>query len=88
MGVVLTAETPGRASLEVVYMGVSPPWRGKGVGDMLLMRAVQRARALRLNDITLAVDGINVAARRLYERWSFVETARRRAWITTPSKRA
>lgn len=86
IGVVLTAQTPGRSSLEIVYMGVSRSWRGQGVGDMLLTRAVQRAQSLRLSDVTLAVDGVNIAARRLYERWGFVETARRRAWITCPSK--
>lgn len=88
MGVILTAQSPGRASMEVVYMGVSPAWRGKGVGDLLLARAVQRAQAQRLSDITLAVDGINIAARRLYDRWSFVEGMRRRAWITQPSTRS
>ena len=80
-GVLLTSRVAKRSALEIVYMGVCQRARRQGVGNALLHRAVAVARGRGLDAITLAVDSINEPARRLYERWRFLESARRRAWI-------
>jgi len=84
-GVIITAAVEQRPALEIVYMGVSPAFRGQCVGDALLQSAVEHARSKRQSHLTLAVDAINAPARRLYDRWSFREIARRRAWIVKVS---
>jgi ribosomal protein S18 acetylase RimI-like enzyme len=84
VGVLLTAPVGNRSALEIVYMGVSEPWRGKGVANCLMARAIAVARTLRLSTVTLAVDSTNEAARGFYHRWRFKEMTRRRAWIATP----
>lgn len=81
-GVILTSSVPERSAIEIVYMGVSPTFRGQGVGSALLDRAVARACTLQVDHVTCAVDAINEPARRLYARWGFQEMDRRRAWIT------
>ncbi len=81
VGVLLLSGVMNRPSLELVYMGVSFRARGQGVGNALLSLAVDVGRNRGAQSVTLAVDGTNVYACRLYERWGFVEVARRRAWI-------
>ena len=81
VGVLITARLPNRSALEVVYVGVAPTARGGGLGDFLMGRAMALARRQGLDVVTLAVDGTNEPARRFYQRWGFIETARRRAWI-------
>ncbi len=80
-GVLLLSGVHGRPALEVVYMGVVPSFRGQGVGQALLARAVETCRRHGDADLTLAVDRQNTPARRLYQRWSFREVLRRRAWF-------
>jgi ribosomal protein S18 acetylase RimI-like enzyme len=87
VGVLLSARVVNRSAMEVVYMGVSEAWRGKGVANRLMNRAVELARAERVSAVTLAVDGTNEPARAFYHRWMFEETARRRAWIASPVTR-
>lgn len=53
-------------------MGVHPDYRGVGLGTALLARALDRARALGLEKITLGVRAPNAVARHLYERFGFV----------------
>ncbi|GJM26252.1 MAG: hypothetical protein DHS20C16_26670 [Phycisphaerae bacterium] len=79
--ILLTSTVTDRSALEVVYMGVSSSGRNRGLGKLLLSLAKQRACALELSSVTLAVDAINMPARRLYEKSGFIERARRRAWI-------
>lgn len=84
VGVMLLNDLPPTSLLEVVYMGVAQAARGKGVGDALLARAVEACRSRSMRGLALAVDERNAPARRLYERWGFVETGVRAAWIATP----
>jgi mycothiol synthase len=83
-GVLLTARVPSRPALEVVYMGVTAKFRGEGVGSRLLERAAAYGQAVGTKYLTLAVDANNTPARRLYDRWGFIETTRRQAWIACP----
>ncbi len=81
VAILLTSSVIDRSALEVVYMGVNATGRRRGLGKSLLSLAKRRAFELGLAQVTLAVDAINMPARRLYEKSGFVERARRRAWI-------
>jgi len=87
-GVLLLAGQPACAACEVVYMGVAPWARGRGVGSAMMRRALRVAHERGAACLTLAVDEANVPARRLYERFGLRETARRRAWIRALGERA
>ncbi|HUG90292.1 MAG TPA: GNAT family N-acetyltransferase [Planctomycetaceae bacterium] len=76
-GLILLADHPGARAWEVVYMGVVPPMRGRGVGREMLARALHDARAAGCEAVLLAVDVRNRSARRLYEQLGFVELCRR-----------
>ncbi len=81
VGVMLLNRIPTEPALEVVYMGVAQTARGTGVADALLQWAVDTVARVGDVELALAVDVNNIAARRLYERWGFVETGARGAWI-------
>jgi mycothiol synthase len=81
VGVLLLSQVVGKSCLEVVYLGVVPSARGAGVGDVLMHLAVRVADRTGIDSISLAVDATNGPAWSLYDRWGFVEVARRRAWI-------
>lgn len=85
-GVLLMARLPGRDVLDVVYMGVRPAYRRRGVGRVLLHKAVKVARESGRSWITLAVDASNEPALQLYRRCGFEETGRRRAWIAATAR--
>ncbi len=80
-GCVLLAPVFGGSMLEVAYMGVSAGWRKRGIGALLLRRALAQCRARGARRLTLAVDDRNDAARRLYDRFGFSEAAQRTAWL-------
>jgi ribosomal protein S18 acetylase RimI-like enzyme len=67
--------------LELVYMGVMPAWRRRGVGTLLLRRALARCREVGAKEITVVVDVRNTPARRLYERFAFTTVAQREAHL-------
>ena len=78
---VLLSESPLRPMLELVYMGVRPEARGKGIGRCVLGKALDLAQSQAYQGITLAVDSRNSPARSLYETAGFKATHRRRAMI-------
>ena len=81
VGLVLVNCFPEQLASEVVYMGVTPSARGRGCGSAILRRAIAAARDQGSTTLRLSVDELNDVARRLYERFGFVETARRDAWV-------
>lgn len=81
VGILLLTEIPGRACLEIAYVGVDPDARGCGIGDALVRKAIEVAWEEEKSHVTLAVDHTNTFACELYARWQFTELARRRAWI-------
>ncbi len=86
-GCILLAPVPGDpGALEVVYVGVDANARRRGVGRLLLGRAVCLARTRHFERVTLAVDARNVPARALYDRFSFRLIARRDAWLYVPAR--
>src|SRR5262249_46521256 len=83
-GCLLLSRTDVGGLIEVVYMGVAVEFRRRGVGRLLIQRALQRARECGVRGITLVVDERNDGARRLYERFGFAIVARRDAWLMMP----
>ena len=81
LGVMLLNRFADGFGTEIVYMGVAHGSRGQGMGDALLQRACNATRNVKAQVIALAVDTRNAAARLMYERWGFRETAVREAWI-------
>jgi ribosomal protein S18 acetylase RimI-like enzyme len=72
--------TLGRAA-EIVYLGVVPHFRGRGLGRRLLRHAGADAHARGLDSIELAVDEQNIYAMRVYESEGYRVTQRRWAYI-------
>ena len=77
----LLAEMAHGSTLEVVYMGVVPRCRGRGLGELLLRRALQQARTRHIKRLTLAVDARNAPAITVYERVGFRPVGRRDAYV-------
>ncbi len=70
-----------RAELELVYLGLSPAFRGKGLATRLMQHALSLARAHNDSGIHLAVDQQNVPAMKLYKGLGFRATGRKTAMI-------
>lgn len=83
IGVLLLSRIDGHRTLEVVYMGVASTARGHGVGDAIISWALTACQTEGASELALAVDERNAPARRLYQRWGFVEVGLRAAWIAT-----
>ncbi|MBL9148934.1 MAG: GNAT family N-acetyltransferase [Phycisphaerae bacterium] len=69
------------ASVELVYLGLVPEARGRGLGALLLDRALRLVRGRSERSMVLAVDERNAPAMRLYERAGFRPSLRRVAFI-------
>ena len=76
-GVLLLSFLPDSNSMELVYMGLTPPVRGRGWGRLLLQEAVECSRQSGVSCLMLAVDCRNHWARRLYKQFDFTEFLRR-----------
>ncbi len=70
-----------RHELELVYLGLSPRYRGKGLATSLMHHAFAQAGARNDTGIHLAVDQANAPALQLYQRLGFRATGRKVAMI-------
>ncbi len=66
---------------ELVYVGLAPELRGKGLGARLIAIGTHACARQGLREMTCAVDRRNTPALRLYERWGFREFAEREAFV-------
>ena len=80
-GCLLLNHCPELRSVELVYLGLSPALRGRGVGSAAMAAGIERAAGRRAGEMTCAVDRNNVPALRLYERLGFAEFASRVAFV-------
>lgn len=82
VGVLLMAPRPDLGRWELMLMGLTPDWRGKGLGRALLNTALELAQQAGVQEIMLAVDNLNLPAKRLYFQAGFVRYAQQRllAW--------
>jgi len=79
VGVGFVNEIQGRG--ELVYLGLVPAARGRGIGRAILGRAIRDSAEMGLKQMGLAVDVSNPPAMRLYERAGFQEIRRRSAYF-------
>jgi len=79
VGVVLASEVEGRGDL--VYLGVVPEARGRGIGRTLLGQAIRDTAQMGLPALAVAVDTQNGPAVRLYAGAGFKEVRRRLVWF-------
>lgn len=81
VAVMLLNPVPRQNVMELVYLGVSPSWRGRGVGRALLAHGVSLARGRGTPMVQLAVDMRNRPALQLYRSLQFNPTVQKRALI-------
>ena len=67
--------------IELVYLGLAPEARGRGLGDFLMQVALCEASMTRGGTLTLAADEQNVKALCLYRRHGLVRVHRRVAML-------
>lgn len=79
-----TSLVPFRHNKQKIYLianvAVHPEHRRKGIARALTERAIQHARAKRVNNIWLHVRDDNLEAIELYTKLGFIERARRTNW--------
>jgi ribosomal-protein-alanine N-acetyltransferase len=73
---------------EVENIAVAGPARCRGLGTRLLGEFLDSARGRGAQGIFLEVRESNLAARRLYEKWAFVESGRRKRYYHEPEEDA
>ncbi len=81
VGCLLLAEIPARNGLELVYLGLAPEARGKGIARRLMKRVLAVASRRHFDVATLAVDAGNIPAVRLYKRCGYAKVAERVAMV-------
>jgi ribosomal protein S18 acetylase RimI-like enzyme len=86
LAVLLLARTtsPHAAAAELVYLGLVPAARGRGIGDVVMRQAlhvVSAARGETPTSLALAVDGHNTRALRLYHRHGMRRVGSKRAFV-------
>lgn len=80
-GCALLNPSPEQDSIELVYLGLTPEARGKGLAALLLRHAIARARTQPARWITCAVDRRNAPARKLYANAGFEPFTERTALV-------
>ncbi len=73
---------------EIENIAVAGPARRRGLGTRLLGEFLDLARGRGANAVFLEVRESNLAARRLYEKWAFVECGRRKLYYREPEEDA
>ncbi len=74
-GFILARDLGGE--VEILSVGVLPPWRRRSIGRALIDSVVAEAERRRIGSIVLEVATDNEAARRLYAALGFVQVGRR-----------
>jgi len=81
LGILLLSRIPAADALELVYLGLASPARGRGLGDVLMQEAMHLVVAQGRRRLTLAVDAINVPALKLYYRFGLQRLTSKAALI-------
>lgn len=81
VGCALVSVTDDPRVAELVYMGLVPEARGRGLGRALLHNAISGLRRGLAQRIVCAADRRNTPALRLYESFGFRAFSDRRAWV-------
>jgi ribosomal-protein-alanine acetyltransferase len=76
------------AEWEIENIAVAESGRRRGLGTELLGEFLKLARGRRAEAVFLEVRESNVAARKLYGKWAFVESGRRKHYYREPDEDA
>ncbi|GEN28512.1 hypothetical protein HVA01_21580 [Halovibrio variabilis] len=89
VGVLLLAPHAATGRWELMLMGLKPEWRGQGLGRALLNKALYLAQQAGAREVTLAVDAVNLPAKRLYQQAGFMRYTQQRlfAWKGNADRR-
>ncbi len=79
--VVLLSRVPRANMVELIYLGVAPEHRGRGMADLLLRQALWVTSASGYARLSLAVDASNVPALKLYWRHGLQAAGRKMALL-------
>jgi len=80
--VLLLTKVPRSDMAELVYLGLSPGSRGRGIGDLMMKQGLWAVRKrMNLGRLTLAVDSRNVPALKLYYRHGMQQMGRKMAML-------
>lgn len=77
----LDAARPGDSQWELVYMGLAPAARGRGLGTQIARHAQWLARRAGQRRLVLAVDAANAPALRSYAAAGFIPLVRRAVYL-------
>ncbi len=80
-GVLLLSPYPESSQWELTYMGVAPPFRGHGIGRLMLAEVERRAQIAGIEQVVLAVDASNHPAQRSYDAAGYLQWSRRTAYM-------
>ena len=83
VGVSLMNGSIGSSSIELVYLGIVPEERGRGLGPALLRHGLNVIAGSRERNVVLAVDEANAPALAMYKNAGFRRTIRREAFVRT-----
>lgn len=81
IGVMLLNPLPAQNAMELVYLGLIPEARGRGLGERLMNYAMWQSRVAGWDAMLLAVDRANEPAMRLYQSMGFRRIGVKSAWI-------
>lgn len=81
IGVLLLNGSSGSSSIELVYLGIVPDVRGRGIGQVILNHGMKLIAGSREHKVVLAVDEANAPALEVYEKTGFERTVRRAALV-------
>jgi mycothiol synthase len=74
-GVLLLSRLPNCESTELVYLGLTPEARSRGLSDLLMRQALAATAQMGQSRLSLAVDSGNLPALRLYYRFGMSKVA-------------
>jgi GNAT superfamily N-acetyltransferase len=77
LALLLLARNSNSLAMELVYLGVTPAARGRGLGRVLLQHAIHVTACCGLTSLVLAVDRSNTPAVRLYLEQGMIRTMSR-----------
>jgi len=64
----------------VSTIATAPPWRGHGLGELLLLAMIEKGLGLGAHIVTLEVRISNIVAQNLYRKYGFIVVGRRKRY--------
>ncbi len=70
----------GEAHISTI--AVAPPYRGRSIGELILVSALEQAMEMHAHEATLEVRVSNITAQELYLKYGFVKVGMRKGYYT------